>query len=61
MPNSMNDFTDRCIPQDDAAEWQRVQLLQCDGCNGWHYQLYHHDDGRWLCGDCSEYGIPKDA
>ena len=27
----MNEFTDRCIPQDDAAYWFRVQLQECDG------------------------------
>ena len=57
----MNDFTDRCIPQDDAEYWwYRVQLQECDGCRGGHYALNHHDDGRWLCDDCSEYGRPDD-
>ena len=53
-----SDFTDQCIPQDDAEYWYRVQLQECDGCRGGHYELRRHKDGRWLCADCSDCGIP---
>ena len=48
--HAMSDFTDQCIPQDDAAYWYRVQLQECDGCRGGHFELQRHKDGRWLCG-----------
>ena len=50
----MTDFTDQCAPQDDAAYWYRVQLQECDGCRGGHYELQRHRDGRWLCEGCMD-------
>ena len=53
----MRDFTDRCIPQDDADWWCRVQLQECnecDGCRGGHFELQRLGDGRWLCEDCMD-------
>ena len=47
----MRDFTDQGIPQDDAAYWFRVQLQECDGCRGGHFELQRHKE---LCEDCMD-------
>ena len=54
----MRDFTDQCIPQDDAAEWARAEECPhlCQGCGRarGYYELERYKDGRWLCEGCME-------